>query len=89
MYGSLKMDATKGCFSLLTPKSIWAKMAQKWLKNDIFSNFPLIFLMVIGEILEQYFFPTYTHQNGSLKTGIMQISASEFHSRAFHIVPCQ
>ena len=44
------MDAAKGCFGLLALKSIFSKMAQKWPKNCIFSNFPLIFLMVIGEI---------------------------------------
>ena len=56
MYRSLKMDAAKGCFELLALKSIFSKMAQKWPKNCIFSNFPLTFLMVIGEIEEKYFF---------------------------------
>ena len=68
MHRSLKMDAAKGCFGLLTLKSIFSKMAQKWPKNCIFSNFPPTFLMVIGEIVEKYFFPTYTNPNDSLKT---------------------
>ena len=51
-----------------------------------FSNFPLTFLMVTGEIVEKYFFPTYTNPNGSLKTWISKISDSEFHSKVFHIV---
>ena len=68
MHRSLKMDAAKGCFGLLTLKSIFLKMAQKWPKNCIFSNFPLTFLMVIYKIGEKYFFPAYTNPNGSLKT---------------------
>ena len=69
MHRSLKMDAAKGCFGLLALKSIFSKMAQKWPKNCIFSNFLLTFLMVIGDIVEKYFFfPAYTNPNGSLKT---------------------
>ena len=56
MYRSLKMDAAKNGKGRLTLKSIFSKMAQKWPKNCIFSNFPLTFLMVIGEIGEKYFF---------------------------------
>ena len=56
MYRSLKMDAAKNGKGRLTLKSIFLKMAQKWPKNCIFSNFPLTFLMVIGEIEEKYFF---------------------------------
>ena len=56
MHRSLKMDAAKRGKGRLTLKSIFSKMAQKWPKNCIFSNFPLTFLMVIGEIGEKYFF---------------------------------
>ena len=56
MHRSLKMDAAKRCMAVLTLKSIFSKMAQKWPKNCIFSNFPLTFLMVIGDIVEKYFF---------------------------------
>ena len=68
MHRSLKRDAAENGKGQLTLKSIFSKMAQKWPKNCIFSNFPLTFLMVIGEIEEKYFFPAYTNPNGSLKT---------------------
>ena len=50
------MDAAKNGKGRLTLKSIFLKMAQKWPKNCLFSTFPLIFLMVIGEIVEKIFF---------------------------------
>ena len=50
------MDAAKNGKGRQGSKWIFSKMAQKWPKNCIFSTFPLIFLMVIGEIVEKYFF---------------------------------
>ena len=78
MYRSLKMDAAKNGKGRLTLKSIFSKMAQKWPKNCIFSTFPLIFLMVIGEIVEKYFFPTYTDPNCSFKTWTSKIADVNF-----------
>ena len=55
------MDAAKNGKGRLTLKSIFSKMAQKWPKNCIFSNFPLTFLMVIGDVHPSYYPVTWTY----------------------------